>query len=404
MQPRLSPTSPGERLIFRPGTGDDPSKPDISRRKVPHVGSGDSIKQSRPAADSEASSPSRPPVPVRPPETPKDPRGVPLVPFKLGEPLGRGAYGKVYKAMVGGQFYAVKQIALNYGGDGTSPDDEALRDEVASLSREIETLKALEHPRIVRYIGCEIDSKHMHIFLEFMPNGSIRDMVKKFGAFTEVLVRKYTRQMVEGLCFLHSRKIIHRDVKGANILVDLEGDAKLADFGASEQLDILMGTMTGGMQQLQIQGSVFWMAPEVVKDHAGRRSDIWSAGCVVIEMATAKHPWQNLRDRELPDALRYIVDSAELPPFPEKISTEGETFLRRCLRRDPRQRPYCKDLLTDPFIAPQTPDERAAALGLPPRSARSSQGRQTPPAQGIRGGTPSSTVSTTSTTSPTKPK
>ena len=121
------------------------------------------------------------------------------------------------------------------------------------------------------------DDPAVLIFLEYMPSGSIKaagglalkalllriaEVLQKFGAYGIRLVKKYTRQILEGLDFLHSEKIIHRDVKGANILIDASGNAKLADFGACMQLEALHSTCTNGMKS--IQGSVFWMAPEVL--------------------------------------------------------------------------------------------------------------------------------------------
>merc|ERR1719284_1663839 len=141
--------------------------------------------------------------------------------------------------------------------------------EINSLLLEINTLKRLRHPRIVKYYGCirqeKEDDPALLIFLEFLPSGSIKGVLSKFGPYGIGLVRKYTRQILEGLEFLHSAKIVHRDVKGANILIDTQGDAKLADFGACKELE---QTITGG---IEIQGSIYWMAPEVVKYKVGRR-------------------------------------------------------------------------------------------------------------------------------------
>merc|ERR1712061_670528 len=147
-------------------------------------------------------------------------------------------------------------------------------------------------------------------------------VLSKFGPYGLGLVRKYTRQILEGLDFLHQERIVHRDVKGANILIDAEGDAKLADFGACRELEALQSTVTGGMRS--IQGSVYWMAPEVMKFKAGRRSDIWSLGCTVIEMITAESPWPNLRGEKLSvtEILKRIVEGPEGPEIPEAIGRD----------------------------------------------------------------------------------
>merc|ERR1711972_1143011 len=218
--------------------------------------------------------------------------------------------------MVSGRFMAVKKIPLDL-----SLNPKAAEKEINSLLLEINTLKRLKHPRIVRYHGCirqdREDDPALLIFLEFMPSGSIKAVLDKFGAYGWGLVRKYTRQILEGLDFLHQEKIVHRDVKGANILIDAAGDAKLADFGACREIEALTSTVTGGMKS--IHGSIFWMAPEVMKYKAGRRSDIWSLGCTVIEMITAEPPWPNLREQKLSvtETLKRIVEGPEGPEIPE---------------------------------------------------------------------------------------
>lgn len=283
--------------------------------------------------------------------------------FKAGESLGRGAYGEVFKAMVSGRFMAVKKIPLDL-----SLNVKAAEKEIKTLLLEINTLKRLQHPRIVRYFGCiRQDSEEdpaLLIFLEYMPSGSIKGVLSRFGPYGVGLVRKYTRQILEGLDFLHTEKIVHRDVKGANILIDARGDAKLADFGACRELEALQSTCTGGMRS--IQGSIFWMAPEVMKYKAGRRSDIWSLGCTVIEMITAEAPWPNLRKEKMnvTETLRRISDGTESPPLPEKIPGDCRSFLERVLIHDYTKRPYASQLLKHRFVLQDaTPTGSPASKG-----------------------------------------
>lgn len=269
--------------------------------------------------------------------------------YKQGESLGRGAYGEVFKAMVAGRFMAVKKIPLDL-----SLNPKAAEKEINALLLEINTLKRLKHKRIVRYNGCireGTENPALLIFLEFMPSGSIKGVLSKFGHYNIKLVRKYTRQILEGLDFLHSEKIVHRDVKGANILIDAEGDAKLADFGACRELEALQNTVTGGLKS--IHGSVYWMAPEVMKYKAGRRSDIWSLGCTVIEMLTAEAPWKELRQKKLTvtQTLKYIVEKDHTPSLPEKMSSDCRNFLDCVLVRDYNKRPYANKLLEHHFVA-----------------------------------------------------
>lgn len=284
--------------------------------------------------------------------------------WKQGESLGRGAYGEVYKAMVSGRFMAVKKIPLD-----PSLNPKAAEKEINVLLLEINTLKRLKHPRIVRYHGCVRqdceEDPALLIFLEFMPSGSIKAVLNKFGPYGVGLVRKYTRQILEGLEFLHAEKIVHRDVKGANILIDAEGDAKLADFGACKEMEALQSTVTGGMKS--IHGSVYWMAPEVMKYKAGRRSDIWSLGCTVIEMITADAPWPNLRQEKLSVTvtLKRIVEGEDAPPLPERIPSDCRSFLERALLRDHTKRPYAEQLLRHRFVAQQDGQPTRAAAGSP---------------------------------------
>lgn len=273
--------------------------------------------------------------------------------WKQGESLGRGAYGEVFKAMVGGRFMAVKKIMV---------DQVPCEKEINSLWLEINTLKRLKHPRIVHYIGIvrqdSEDDPALLIFLEYMPSGSIKGVLGKFGPYGLGLARKYTRQILEGLEFLHQEKIVHRDVKGANILIDAHGDAKLADFGACKEMEALQSTVTGGMKS--IQGSVYWMAPEVMKYKAGRRSDIWSLGCTVIEMVTAEPPWPNLRITKMTvtETLKAIVDGPGSPPLPDSATGNCRSFLECVLVRDHTKRPYAPALLRHRF-ARQDPDSEA---------------------------------------------
>jgi mitogen-activated protein kinase kinase kinase len=158
------------------------------------------------------------------------------------------------------------------------------------------------------------DKDYLNIFLEYVPGGSVTSLLRNYGAFEEPLVRNWVRQILSGLNYLHSRDIIHRDIKGANMLVDNKGGIKISDFGISKKVEdstslifspnvlVAHGTargidlMTGNRaHRPSLQGSVFWMAPEVVKQTAyTQKADIWSVGCLVVEMLTGEHPYPQL--------------------------------------------------------------------------------------------------------------
>ena len=127
-----------------------------------------------------------------------------------------------------------------------------------------------------------------------MPGGSVATLLKNYGAFEEALVRNFVRQILQGLNYLHEREIIHRDIKGGNILVDNKGGIKISDFGISKKVEDSILT-NARVHRPSLQGSVFWMAPEVVKQTSYTlKADIWSVGCLVVEMLTGEHPWAQL--------------------------------------------------------------------------------------------------------------
>ena len=175
-------------------------------------------------------------------------------------------------------------------------------------------------------------------------------MLAQFGVFGEPLIRLYTRQIVEGVSYLHAMGIIHRDIKGANVLVTDAGVAKLADFGCSKQLQ---GLRTNTLEESlnAIKGSVPWMAPEVIKQAGhGRSADVWSVGATAIEMASAKHPWPQFSNNLA--ALFQIATMSEPPTVPSSLSPCGHAFLARCMVLNPKERASAAELLRHEFCAP----------------------------------------------------
>ncbi len=129
---------------------------------------------------------------------------------------------------------AVKQVELP---TGSSANEERKKSMLSALEREIELLKDLQHENIVQYLDSSMDSEHLNIFLEYVPGGSVTALLRNYGAFEEPLVRNFVRQILQGLIYLHSRDIIHRDIKGANILVDNKSCVKISDFGISKRVE-----------------------------------------------------------------------------------------------------------------------------------------------------------------------
>ncbi|KAL8105624.1 hypothetical protein AgCh_029434 [Apium graveolens] len=251
----------------------------------------------------------------------------------LGDEIGRGAHGIVYKGLnlENGEFVAIKQVSL-----------ENIKDEdLKNIMQEIDLLKNLNHKNIVKYLGSSMTTSHLHIFLEYVENGSLANIIKpaNFGPFPESLVAVYITQVLEGLVYLHEQGVIHRDIKGANILTTKEGLVKLADFGVATKL-----TDTNSNESA---GTAYWMAPEVINmSGVCAASDIWSVGCTVIELLTGLPPYYDLGPWP---ALWQIVQDTQLP-LPDSLSPVIMNFLRLCFRKDYRQRLDAKTLLSHPWI------------------------------------------------------
>ncbi|XP_028836120.1 mitogen-activated protein kinase kinase kinase 2 [Denticeps clupeoides] len=261
--------------------------------------------------------------------------------WRLGKLLGQGAFGRVflcYDADTGREL-AVKQVHFD-------PDSPETSKEVSALECEIQLLKNLFHERIVQYYGCLRDShdRTLSIFMEYMPGGSIKDQLKSYGALTENVTRKYTRQILEGVSYLHSNMIVHRDIKGANILRDSAGNVKLGDFGASRRLQTIC---LSGSGIKSVTGTPYWMSPEVISGEGyGRKADIWSVGCTVVEMLTQRPPWAEF---EAMAAIFKIATQPTNPALPAHVSDHCRDFLKRIFV-DTRQRPAAEDLLRHIFV------------------------------------------------------
>lgn len=211
-----------------------------------------------------------------------------------GSLIGRGTFGDVYLGLnpISGELMAVKQVELPVENSAT---EERKKSMVKALHREIELLRDLEHDNIVQYLGSKEDDSYFSIFLEYVPGGSVAGLLSSYGAFQEPLVKSFVRQILKGLNYLHNKDIVHRDIKGANVLVDNKGGVKITDFGISKKVEediIFQGQSASAAHRPSLQGSIYWMAPEVVKQtHYTRKADIWSLGCMVVEMLTGDHPF-----------------------------------------------------------------------------------------------------------------
>ncbi|KAL4372144.1 hypothetical protein AHAS_Ahas06G0236400 [Arachis hypogaea] len=204
--------------------------------------------------------------------------------WQKGKLIGRSTFGSVYHAtnLETGASCAMKKVDI-------IPDDPTSAECIKQLEQEIKILHQLHHPNIVQYYGSEIVSDFINFFficskLVYVHPGSVNKFIREHcGVMTESVVRNFTRNILSGLAYLHSTKTIHRDIKGANLLVNESGIVKLADFGMAKIL-------SGNSYELSLKGSPYWMAPEVMKAAIKNESnpDVWSLGCTIIEMLSRK--------------------------------------------------------------------------------------------------------------------
>lgn len=314
-----------------------------------------------------------------------------------GALIGTGSFGSVYLGLNSrtGELMAVKQVSLPSEPIAQAEDDEdssvlkrdhnvpnqkvsRKRQMADALEHEISVLQSLSHPNIVRYLGSESTGAHLNIFLEYVAGGSLLTLLKSYGAFEIDLVRVYIRQVLVGLEYVHSKGIVHRDIKCANILVDDKGQAKISDFGISKKLADA-GTSKGQRQSVislynssasrasSLQGSIYWMSPEVItKYQYTKKADIWSLGCLIVEMMSGKHPWPLLSGMQA----MFKIGQGNKPMYPSILGGEANSngdsralskthlnlrlFLDSCLQLDFRKRPTASELLCHDFLTEES--------------------------------------------------
>ncbi|XP_051533907.1 serine/threonine-protein kinase 10-like [Myxocyprinus asiaticus] len=257
----------------------------------------------------------------------------------IGE-LGDGAFGKVYKAQnkETGVLAAAKVIETKSA------------EELEDYMVEIDILASCDHQYIVKLLDAFFYENKLSIMIEFCPGGAVdATMLELDRGLEEPQIQVVCKQMLEALQYLHSMKIIHRDLKAGNILLMLEGDIKLADFGVSAK----------NMKTLQRRdsfiGTPYWMAPEVVMCETMKdapydyKADIWSLGITLIELAQIEPPHHEL------NPMRVLLKIAKSEPptleQPAKWSNEFKDFLKKALDKNPETRPTAAQLLEHPFVS-----------------------------------------------------
>jgi len=284
----------------------------------------------------------------------KDPSGI----FDLMEVVGNGTYGQVYK----GQHTKTGQLAAIKVMDVTEDEEEEIK-------LEINVLKKYSHHRnIATYYGAFIKKSppgkddQLWLVMEYCGAGSVTDLVKsiKGQSLKEDWIAYISREVLRGLTHLHACKVIHRDIKGQNVLLTENAEVKLVDFGVSAQLDRTIG------RRNTFIGTPYWMAPEVIDCDGNpdatydNRSDLWSLGITAIEMAEAQPP---LCDMHPMRALFLIPRNAPPRLKSRKWSSKFKNFIETTLVKDYHQRPYTDQLLKHPFVRDQ-PTERQVRIQL----------------------------------------
>nr|XP_029482344.1 TRAF2 and NCK-interacting protein kinase-like isoform X11 [Oncorhynchus nerka] len=284
----------------------------------------------------------------------RDPAGI----FELVELVGNGTYGQVYK----GRHVKTGQLAAIKVMDVTGDEEEEIKAEINMLK------KYSHHRNIATYYGAFVKKNppgiddQLWLVMEFCGAGSVTDLIKntKGNSLKEEWTAYICREILRGLTHLHQHKVIHRDIKGQNVLLTENAEVKLVDFGVSAQLDRTVG------RRNTFIGTPYWMAPEVIACDENPeatydfKSDLWSLGITAIEMAEGAPPLCDMH----PMRALFLIPRNPAPRLKsKKWSKKFQSFIESCLVKSHGQRPNTEQLLKHPFIR-ELPNERQVRIQL----------------------------------------
>lgn len=249
--------------------------------------------------------------------------------------IGDGANGTVYQCLNlnTGKLIAVKQVKISDQVD------------YSYILREGRLMQTLRHPNIVSCYGIEVTVDAVNIFMEYCPGGTLLKLIAENGIGDESLIQQLLLQLVRGLAYLHDKGIVHGDVKPQNIFFDQKGNIRLGDFGAAcnfREENVLKSLV----------GTPSYLAPEcLLRNYVDTAGDIWSLGCTLLHMITGKRPWSQFENEWT--LMFHLGREGNLPnlPDPATISPQLNNIFRKCLTRDPTERPTAKALLSMPFLS-----------------------------------------------------
>ena len=249
------------------------------------------------------------------------------------ELLGKGCYGSVYLCtnMDTGQDFALKQVDVANG---------IADKEFRALQNETDILKRLDHPNIVIYFGSGYLNGCFGIEMEYVAGGSMRSYIKKHGPLKTAFARECLFYILDGISYLHSNQIIHRDLKADNILRTIGGTIKIADFGISKQVSTLMSGTDSFV------GTPYWMAPEVIRGKKYTdKVDMWGVGVTAFEFVSGNPPFFNCEPLQAIYRIGQVENMKKELRFPDRVNKSLKEFIFNCVQVKPHRRPSAHDAL-----------------------------------------------------------